>query len=146
MEYHINRKEEQFFIDSFNVDNIFRAVDRVDFIYLYYIIHEHKDDGSKVYVSTLANDLKHPMPLISKGMERLQDEGLIHWEIDRTMGKTYVVPTDKAIDGLKQQRTNFRTIYSRLQESFSDEDLEKVSMIMKEARNIAKEVNAAARG
>ncbi len=135
------RKQEQFFMDNLNPDNIFKAVERVDFVYLYHINRAQKEHSGKVYLSTIVEDMHQPMSMVSRGMERLQDKGYISWKVDDSAGKTYVEVTTKAVEMLADQKKTLDTIYNHLKEIYSDEELALVSSVMKEARKIATELN-----
>lgn len=139
MENKIISKEERFFIENFDTANIFAAIDRIDFVYLFTIKKMQKEN--KVYLSDLAQAMNQPMAMISRSMERIQDKGYIIWKVDDEVGKTYVKLTVKAIEMLEDQRKTLDTIYARIKEKFSEEELEKVSAIMKEIRDIARELN-----
>ncbi|MDO4622526.1 MAG: MarR family transcriptional regulator [Eubacteriales bacterium] len=136
----MSNKEELFFVENLNPDNIFQAMERADFVYLYYIDLESKNNTKKVYLSTLAERLHQPMNVLSKGMKRLQDKGYVEWKLDHVVEKTYVELTITAIELLASQESALEEVYRRLHEKFSEEELGIVTAVMKEARKIAREV------
>ena len=68
MESLLNHKEEQFFLDNFNVDRIFYTIGRADYLFLYHIKHceTRSKQGKRVYLSVLADTMNMPIPQISK--------------------------------------------------------------------------------
>ncbi len=51
---------------------------------------------------------------LSKGIEKLQDQGYVRWFTDREAGRTYVELTSKAVELMAEERDFMKRCYARL--------------------------------
>ena len=115
MESLLNHKEEQFFLDNFNVDRIFYTIGRADYLFLYHIKHceTRSKQGKRVYLSVLADTMNMPIPQISKAVELMRDE-----------------------------RERMENSYKRILEEIGEEELERTIRTMRTITGILKEMAA----
>ena len=82
---------EWFFLHELNVDKVFSTIQRADYLILYYIkVEQEAHLGEKLYLADLAAAMGVRVTELSKGIEKLQDNGFVTWKTDREAGRTYV--------------------------------------------------------
>ena len=144
MESLLNHKEEQFFLDNFNVDRIFYTIGRADYLFLYHIkrCETQSKLGKRVYLSVLADTMNLPIPQISKAVENLRNKGYVSWKTDSEAGKTYVKLTSKAVELMRDERERMENSYKRILEEIGEEELERTIRTMRTITGILKEMAA----
>ena len=82
--------EEWFFLHNFDVDRVFSTIRRTDYLVLFYIkMRQESHPDEKLYLADLA-EMGVKVTELSKGIEKLQDQGYVRWLTDREAGRTYV--------------------------------------------------------
>ena len=83
--------EEWFFLHNFDVDRVFSTIRRTDYLVLFYIkMRQESHPDEKLYLADLAAEMGVKVTELSKGIEKLQDQGYVRWLTDREAGRTYV--------------------------------------------------------
>ena len=74
--------QEDFFLKSINIDNIFKTFEKADYLFLYSIKHcmENSEIEDGVYLSDLAEYMNMPITDISKAVKKLQQKGYVEWQ------------------------------------------------------------------
>ena len=91
--------EEWFFLHNFDVDRVFSTIRRTDYLVLFYIkMRQESHPDEKLYLADLAAEMGVKVTELSKGIEKLQDQGYVRWLTDREAGRTYVELTSKAVE------------------------------------------------
>ncbi len=144
LEAFMNHKEETFFLNEFNVDRIFYAIERTDYLFLYHIkcCETQSKQGKRVYLSVLADTMNMAIPQISKAVENLQNKGYVSWKTDSEAGKTYVKLTSKAVELMRDERERMENSYQRILEEVGEEELNRTIRTMQTITSILKEVAA----
>ena len=82
---------EWFFLHELNVDKVFSTIQRADYLILYYIkVEQETHPGEKLYLADLAAAMGVRMTELSKGIEKLQDNGFVAWKTDRAAFAKYL--------------------------------------------------------
>lgn len=132
--------EEWFFLHEFNVDKIFSTIQRADYLVLYYIkVEQESHPGQKVYLADLAAAMGIKVTELSKGIEKLQDNGYVMWKTDREAGRTYVELSSKAVELMAEERALMQRCYQRLRTEIGEEELHRTVATMQRATAILKE-------
>ena len=132
--------EEWFFLHEFNVDKVFSTIQRADYLILYYIKMEQEEHPEqKVYLSDLAAAMGIKVTELSKGIEKLQDNGFVRWKTDREAGRTYVELSSKAVELMAEERALMQRCYQRLRTELGEEELRRTVGTMQRATAILKE-------
>ena len=132
--------EEWFFLHEFNVDKIFSTIQRADYLVLYYIkVEQESHPGQKVYLADLAAAMGIKVTELSKGIEKLQDNGYVMWKTDREAGRTYVELSSKAVELMAEERALMQRCYQRLRAEIGEEELHRTVTTMQHATAILKE-------
>lgn len=144
MKSRFNQNEEIFFLDNFNVDRIFNAIERTDYLFLYHIkrCEGQGSQGKRVYLSVLADTMNMAIPQISKAIEGLQNKGYVSWKTDNEAGKTYVKLTSKAVELMRDERERMENSYKRILEEIGEEELDRTIRTMQIIAGILKETAA----
>ena len=132
--------EEWFFLHNFDIDKVFSTIQRADYLILYYIkmqAEQHPD--SKVYLADLAAEMGVKVTELSKGIEKLQDQGYVRWLTDREAGRTYVELTSKAVELMAEERDFMKRCYARLRTELGDEELHRTVDTLQHMRDILKD-------
>ena len=132
--------EEWFFLHNFDIDRVFRTIQRADYLILYYIkmqAEQHPDE--KLYLSDLAAAMGIKVTELSKGIEKLQDKGLVLWKTDREAGRTYVELSSKAVELMSEERAFMQRCYARLRAELGDEELHRAVSTMQRVTAILKD-------
>ncbi|MCD8131074.1 MAG: MarR family transcriptional regulator [Lachnospiraceae bacterium] len=135
---------ESFFLNSFNVDRLFRGIERSDYIFLYYIqmcIEAHPQQ-EKVYLAELAEAMNLDISEISRATERLQDKGYVIWKTDTSLGKTYVVFSSKAVELMADEKRRIIKCYEAVVQEIGMGELAGVVTTLKKIRDIINQTNA----
>lgn len=76
--------QEDFFLRSINIDNIFKTFEKADYLFLYSIKHcmENSEIEDGVYLSDLAEYMHMSITDISKAVKKLQQKGYVEWHTD----------------------------------------------------------------
>lgn len=137
-----NHPEEWFFLHNFDLDRVFSTIRRADYLVLFYIqTRQETDPEEKLYLTDLANTMGIRVTELSKGIEKLQDQGYVRWLTDREAGRTYVELTSKAVEMMAEEQQYMKRCYARMQAEVGEEELrrtvnslQKILQIFKEER------------
>ena len=104
--------EEWFFLHNFDVDRVFSTIRRTDYLVLFYIkMRQESHPDEKLYLADLAAEMGVKVTELSKGIEKLQDQGYVRWLTDREAGRTYVELTSKAVELMAEERDFMKRCY-----------------------------------
>ena len=137
-----NHPEEWFFLHNFDLDRVFSTIRRADYLVLFYIqTRQETHPEEKLYLTDLANTMGIRVTELSKGIEKLQDQGYVRWLTDRDAGRTYVELTSKAVEMMAEEQQYMKRCYARMQAEVGEEELrrtvnslQKILQIFKEER------------
>ena len=137
-----NHPEEWFFLHNFDLDRVFSTIRRADYLVLFYIkTRQESSPDAKLYLTDLANTMGIRVSELSKGVEKLQDQGYVRWLTDRDAGRTYVELTSKAVELMAEEQQYMKRCYARMQAEVGEEELrrtvdslQKIFQIFKEER------------
>ena len=137
-----NHPEEWFFLHNFDLDRVFSTIRRADYLVLFYIkTRQESSPDAKLYLTDLANAMGIRVSELSKGVEKLQDQGYVRWLTDRDAGRTYVELTSKAVELMAEEQQYMKRCYARMQTEVGEEELrrtvdslQKIFQIFKEER------------
>ena len=137
-----NHPEEWFFLHNFDLDRVFSTIRRADYLVLFYIkTRQESCPDAKLYLTDLANTMGIRVSELSKGVEKLQDQGYVRWLTDRDAGRTYVELTSKAVELMAEEQQYMKRCYARMQAEVGEEELrrtvdslQKILQIFKEER------------
>ena len=116
--------EEWFFLHNFDIDKVFSTIQRADYLILYYIkMQQEEHPDQKLYLADLAAAMGIKVTELSKGIEKLQDKGLVVWKTDREAGRTYVELSTKAVELMAEERAFMQRCYARLRTELGDDEL-----------------------
>ena len=76
---------------------------------------------------------------LSKGIEKLQDQGYVRWLTDREAGRTYVELTSKAVELMAEECDFMKRCYARLRTELGDEELRRTVDTLQHMRDILKD-------
>ena len=131
---------EWFFLHELNVDKVFSTIQRADYLILYYIkVEQEAHPGEKLYLADLAAAMGLRVTELSKGIEKLQDQGYVRWLTDREAGRTYVELTSKAVELMAEERDFMKRCYARLRTELGDEELHRTVDTLQHMRDILKD-------
>ena len=131
---------EWFFLHELNVDKVFSTIQRADYLILYYIkVAQEEHPGEKLYLADLAAAMGLRVTELSKGIEKLQDQGYVRWLTDREAGRTYVELTSKAVELMAEERDFMKRCYARLRTELGDEELHRTVDTLQHMRDILKD-------
>ena len=131
---------EWFFLHELNVDKVFSTIQRADYLILYYIkVEQEEHPGEKLYLADLAAAMGLRVTELSKGIEKLQDQGYVRWLTDREAGRTYVELTSKAVELMAEERDLMKRCYARLRTELGDEELRRTVDTLQHMRDILKD-------
>ena len=131
---------EWFFLHELNVDKVFSTIQRADYLILYYIkVEQEAHPGEKIYLADLAAAMGLRVTELSKGIEKLQDQGYVRWLTDREAGRTYVELTSKAVELMAEERDFMKRCYARLRTELGDEELHRTVDTLQHMRDILKD-------
>ena len=131
---------EWFFLHELNVDKVFSTIQRADYLILYYIkVEQEAHPGEKLYLADLAAAMGLRVTELSKGIEKLQDQGYVRWLTDREAGRTYVELTSKAVELMAEERDFMKRCYARLRTELGDEELRRTVDTLQHMRDILKD-------
>ena len=130
--------QEDFFLKSINIDNIFKSFEKADYLFLYSIKHcmENSEIADGVYLSDLAEYMNMPMPDISKAIKKLEQKGYVEWHTDEKKERTYITPTTKAVSDMRNQRESLVSAYGKIVDNIDDNDLKTTIETIAKIRNI----------
>ena len=97
----------------------------------------HPDE--KLYLADLAAEMGVKVTELSKGIEKLQDQGYVRWLTDREAGRTYVELTSKAVELMAEERDFMKRCYARLRAELGDEELRRTVDTLQHMRDILKD-------
>ena len=131
---------EWFFLHELNVDKVFSTIQRADYLILYYIkVAQEEHPGEKIYLADLAAAMGLRVTELSKGIEKLQDNGFVTWKTDREAGRTYVELSSKAVELMAEERAFMQRCYARLRAELGDEELHRAVSTMQSVTAILKD-------
>lgn len=140
METMKHHPEEWFFLHEFNVDKVFSTIQRADYLILYYIkVEQEAHPDQKVYLADLAAAMGIKVTELSKGIEKLQDNGFVAWKTDKEAGRTYVELSSKAVELMAEERALMQRCYQRLRTEIGDDELRRTVATMQRATAILKD-------
>lgn len=133
--------EEEFFLNSMNVERVFEIIERTDYFFLYNIklCMEKSEIEQGVYLSDLAEQMKISIPEVSRAVKKLADKGYVTWRLDDDKEKTYIVLTNKAIELGQGQKRKFVEAYDNITANIRKEDLEVTMLTLSKIRQILEE-------
>ena len=132
--------EEWFFLHNFDIDKVFSTIQRADYLILYYIkVEQETRPGEKLYLADLAAAMGVRVTELSKGIEKLQDNGFVAWKTDREAGRTYVELSSKAVELMAEERAFMQRCYARLRAELGDEELHRAVSTMQSVTAILKD-------
>ena len=132
--------EEWFFLHNFDVDRVFSTIRRTDYLVLFYIkMRQESHPDEKLYLADLAAEMGVKVTELSKGIEKLQDQGYVRWLTDREAGRTYVELTSKAVELMAEERDFMKRCYARLRTELGDEELHRTVDTLQHMRHILKD-------
>ena len=97
----------------------------------------HPDE--KLYLADLAAEMGVKVTELSKGIEKLQDQGYVRWLTDREAGRTYVELTSKAVELMAEERDFMKRCYARLRTELGDDELRRAVDIMQKVTAVLQE-------
>jgi len=117
--------QEDFFLKSINIDNIFKTFEKADYLFLYSIKHcmENSEIEDGVYLSDLAEYMHMSITDISKAVKKLQQKGYVEWHTDDKKERTYITPTTKVVSEMHGQKESLVSAYSKIIANIDREDL-----------------------
>ena len=131
---------EWFFLHELNVDKVFSTIQRADYLILYYIkVEQETRPGEKLYLADLAAAMGVRVTELSKGIEKLQDNGFVAWKTDREAGRTYVELSSKAVELMAEERDFMKRCYARLRTELGDDELRRAVDIMQKVTAVLQE-------
>ena len=131
---------EWFFLHELNVDKVFSSIQRADYLILYYIkVAQETHPGERLYLADLAAAMGVRVTELSKGIEKLQDNGFVAWKTDREAGRTYVELSSKAVELMAEERAFMQRCYARLRAELGDEELHRAVSTMQRVTAILKD-------
>ena len=132
--------EEWFFLHNFDVDRVFSTIRRTDYLVLFYIkMRQESHPDEKLYLADLAAEMGVKVTELSKGIEKLQDNGFVAWKTDREAGRTYVELSSKAVELMAEEQALLQRCYRRMRAELGDEELRRAAATMQRATAILKE-------
>ena len=132
--------EEWFFLHNFDIDKVFSTIQRADYLVLYYIkMQQEQHPDEKLYLADLAAAMGIKVTELSKGIEKLQDKGLVVWKTDREAGRTYVELSSKAVELMAEERDFMKRCYARLRAELGDDELRRTVDTMQHLTAILKD-------
>ena len=132
--------EEWFFLHNFDMDKVFSTIQRADYLILYYIkMQQEEHPDQKLYLADLAAAMGIKVTELSKGIEKLQDKGLVVWKTDREAGRTYVELSAKAVELMAEERAFMKRCYARLRTELGDDELRRTVDTMQRLTAILKD-------
>ena len=132
--------EEWFFLHNFDMDKVFSTIQRADYLILYYIkMQQEERPDQKLYLADLAAAMGIKVTELSKGIEKLQDKGLVVWKTDREAGRTYVELSAKAVELMAEERAFMKRCYARLRTELGDDELRRTVDTMQRLTAILKD-------
>lgn len=132
--------EEWFFLHNFDMDKVFSTIQRADYLILYYIkMQQEERPDQKLYLADLAAAMGIKVTELSKGIEKLQDKGLVVWKTDREAGRTYVELSAKAVELMAEERAFMQRCYARLRTELGDDELRRTVDTMQRLTAILKD-------
>ena len=107
---------------------------------LFYIkMRQESHPDEKLYLADLAAEMGVKVTELSKGIEKLQDQGYVRWLTDREAGRTYVELTSKAVELMAEERDFMKRCYARLRTGLGDEELRRTVDTLQHMRDILKD-------
>ena len=130
---------ESFFLDEMGAENVFRYLERADFMLLIYIerLCEDSEDG-RVYLKDLAKEMDVTMPVLSKMITSMQDKGYVSWKTSETKSGTYVQLTNRAKNKIKQERDYMRELFTKIRRAIPADELETTMTTVSKISEIAR--------
>lgn len=132
----LENREEEFFLKSMNVEQVFEIIERTDYFFLYNIKECMKkselEDG--VYLSNLAEEMEMSITDTSKAVKSLEDKGYITWKLDENKERTYIVLTNKAIELVRGQKRKIIDAYEKITLNIRKEDMETTLLTLAKIR------------
>ena len=108
----------------------FAGDDRLKKTYDVYCVFKQKDLAAAMGVRVTE---------LSKGIEKLQDNGFVAWKTDREAGRTYVELSSKAVELMAEEQALLQRCYRRMRAELGDEELRRAAATMQRATAILKE-------
>lgn len=129
---------EQLFLENFNVDRLFDTIDKADYLFLCYIkyIGSQAENNGVVYLSELAEKMQLSVPVVSKAVKRMQEQGYVEWKMTLEKDRTYVKLTENAIELMNDERVRLGKIYELLQKEVTEEDMKTTIRTMKKIKEL----------
>lgn len=137
--------EEQFFLEYFNTDRVFKSIRRADYLFLCAIRANAGKRGrpGRTYLADLSRELDIPVPTLSRTVERLQDKGFVTWKTDPAAGRTYVKLTSKAVELMEDERARMRDAYRRITDEIDPKELDRAMDVVRRITAILRDTGSA---
>lgn len=123
----------QFQIEKLKNEKLFVKLNQSEYMAMEALreaLDRREGDGA-IYLYEIAENLNLPMPTVSKIVQRLNEKGLISWELDiETRKNTYIKMTENGNQLLEEQKTLLHEFYHNVIGKLGEEYSEKfVSML-----------------
>ena len=122
-----------------DMHKLFQNMSSIDYS-IVWILSRHmegKEENKKLYLKEISEQLKLPIPKVSKLVQSLQDKGLVYWRHD---GKgeegTYIQITEAGIRQAVAQQEKLQGFYNKVIQQFGKERFEQLIEEMKELEDI----------
>ena len=122
-----------------DMHKLFQNMSSIDYS-IVWILSRHmegKEENKKLYLKEISEQLKLPIPKVSKLVQSLQDKGLVYWRHD---GKgeegTYIQITEAGIRRAVAQQEKLQGFYNKVIQQFGKERFEQLIEEMKELEDI----------
>lgn len=122
-----------------DMHKLFQNMSSIDYS-IVWILSRHmegKEENKKLYLKEISEQLKMPIPKVSKLVQSLQDKGLVYWRHD---GKgeegTYIQITEAGIRQAVAQQEKLQGFYNKVIQQFGKERFEQLIEEMKELEDI----------
>lgn len=110
-------------LTSQTIQHLFQTLSPADYVLMWMMAkHTHDTGNEKFYLKDLAQELRLPMPQVSKIAKNLQSKGLVLWTHDG-LGQegTYLQLTESAMDCALEQRQRLSDFIHRVVDEFGQE-------------------------
>ena len=128
---------QRFYMDSEHMDVLFSEISLRDYMVLIMLAHRlgiHKD---KVYLSEISKELNMSITQVSRLVQRLQENGYVYWEHDKT--GTYIYLSEVGNEVLNKQQDTLQKYFSRIIERMGLDNFLRVLDLMSELDMIMSE-------
>ena len=122
----------------------FRDLNTPEYIALHVIqriAEDHLNDGDRVYLKDISEDMELPISRMSEIAGKLRDKGLIIWEHDGDGNDgTYVRITDSGYELVRSQDKKLRNYYGKVIEEYGEENMIELLKMMKRLEKVIRSI------